>query len=97
VAGSPCLIGNRALVNQEGIDVSRLQKNAAALAAAGKTAVYVAAGGKAIGLIALADVPKESAAPAVAGLKQRGLKVAMVTGDNSGTARSIALQLGMIT
>jgi len=95
VAGSPCLIGNRALVNQEGIDVSRLQKNAAALAAAGKTAVYVAAGGKAIGLIALADVPKESAAPAVAGLKQRGLKVAMVTGDNSGTARSIALQLGI--
>ncbi len=95
VEGKPCLIGNRALVDQEGVAVLPLQKTAAALADAGKTAVYVVEGGKAIGVIALADVAKASAAQAIARLKQRGLRVAMVTGDNSGTARSIAAQLGI--
>jgi Cu+-exporting ATPase len=47
------------------------------------------------GLIALADVPKDSAKQAIVELKRRGLKVAMITGDNTGTAQTIAAQLGV--
>ncbi len=74
---------------------SSLDKQAAALAGEGKTVVYVALEKKVMGLIALADVPKASAKQAVESLKSRGLKVAMVTGDNAGTAKSIAAQLGI--
>ena len=65
------------------------------LAQEGKTVVYVARNKKVIGLIALADVPKTSAKKAVQRLKNRGLKVAMVTGDNAGTAAGIASGLGI--
>ncbi len=65
------------------------------LSGEGKTVVYVVSEKKVIGLIALADVPKNSAKQAIESLKRRGLKVAMVTGDNTGTAKSIARQLGI--
>ena len=95
VNGRWCLIGNRLLMNDQGIAVDILDHDAARLAGEGKTVVYVGIEKKAIGLIALADVPKASAKQAVEMLQRRGLKVAMVTGDNAGTAKSIADQLGI--
>ena len=91
----PCIIGNRALMENQGVDVERLNHRAEALAYEGKTVVYVARNKGAVGIIALADVPKASAAQVVANLKSRGLKVAMLTGDNQGTAQSIARQVGI--
>ena len=90
-----CLIGNRLLMDDQSVSVSTFNDAAAKLAGEGKTVVYVALDKKIIGLIALADVPKASARQAVESLKRRGLKVAMVTGDNAGTAKSIAAQLGI--
>jgi Cu+-exporting ATPase len=89
------LIGNRLLMNDQGVAVDLLDHHAVRLAGEGKTVVYVAMEKKAIGLVALADVPKASAKQAVEMLQRRGLKVAMVTGDNAGTAKSIAAQLGI--
>ncbi len=91
--GKLCFVGNKALMDNQGVSVEMLHRQAAALADDGKTAVYVVRDQKAVGCIALADVPKKSAKKAVERLKNRGLKVAMVTGDNTGTAKSIARQL----
>ena len=90
-----CLIGNHMLIENEGISVDALDDSAAGLAQEGKTIVYVALEKTAIGLIALADVPKTSAKQAIESLKRRGLKVMMVTGDNAGTAKAIAGELGI--
>ena len=95
VDGTTCLIGNRFLMNDQGVSVDIMNKTAEELAQEGKTVVYVARNKKVIGLIALADVPKASAKQAVQRLKHRGLKVAMVTGDNAGTAEGIASLLGI--
>ncbi|MEN6621786.1 MAG: heavy metal translocating P-type ATPase [Smithella sp.] len=90
-----CLIGNRILMQKENISTSALDEAAEKLALEGKTVVYVAQESKAFGLIAMADVPKLSAKKAIKNLQNRGLKVAMVTGDNKGTAEAIARQLGI--
>ncbi|MGA2781495.1 MAG: heavy metal translocating P-type ATPase [Smithella sp.] len=90
-----CLIGNRMLMETEAVPVDALDDSAAVLAREGKTVVYVALEKTAIGLIALADVPKSSAKQAIENLKGRGLKVMMITGDNAGTAEAIAAQLGI--
>ncbi len=93
VTGKDALIGNLMLMRSEGIKTTALAEAANKLADDGKTAVFVAQEKKIIGIIALADVPKDSAASAVASLRRRGLKIAMITGDNQGTARAIAAQL----
>jgi len=95
VDGKLCLVGNRLLMSEQDVLIDVLDSAAAKLADEGKTVVYVALEKKVIGFIALADVPKASARQAVESLKRRGLKVAMVTGDNAGTAKSIAVQLGI--
>jgi Cu+-exporting ATPase len=95
IDGKFCLIGNRLLMQSEDVSIYDLDEQASMLANNGKTVVYVALEKKVIGLIALADVPKNSAKPAIEGLKRRGLKVMMVTGDNAGTAKAIAAQIGI--
>ncbi|MEN6509769.1 MAG: heavy metal translocating P-type ATPase, partial [Smithella sp.] len=95
IDGQPCLIGNRFLMNDQGVSIDLMENTAAELAREGRTVVYVARDKKVIGLIALADVPKTSAKQAVQRLKHRGLKVAMVTGDNAGTAAGIASEIGI--
>jgi Cu+-exporting ATPase len=95
LGGKSCLIGNRLLMETEGISATVLDEAASKLALEGKTVVYIAIENTAIGLIALADVPKDSAKQAIYELKRRGLKVAMLTGDNAGTAQVVASQLGI--
>ncbi|MGA1796573.1 MAG: heavy metal translocating P-type ATPase [bacterium] len=93
--GTSFLLGNPRLMAQEGIAMNGLEGVSDDLAGQGKTCVVVAKGRRAIGLIALADVPKDSAQAAIVELKRAGLKVAMITGDNETTARGIARVLGI--
>jgi Cu+-exporting ATPase len=93
VEGSLYLIGNSLLMQKENISTGKLDEAAGKLAGEGKTVVYLTSEQSLIGLIALADVPKASAKRAIESLKSRGLKVAMVTGDNMGTASAIAREL----
>lgn len=95
VQGSPVLLGNLVLMKQEGIALNGLDRKSERLFSEGKTTVLVAERGQAIGLIGLSDVPRESAREAVQSLKQMGLEVAMITGDNAMTAAAIAGQLGI--
>jgi len=89
------LLGNRTLMSARGIDVAALAPRAEALAAEGKTAIYLALGGRALGVLAAADVLKPEAAAVVAGLKRRGLRVVMLTGDNRVTAEAVARRAGV--
>ena len=89
------LLGNRTLMDARGVDVSALAPRAQAFAAEGKTVVYLALGGRALGLLAAADRLKPDAADVVAALKRRGLAVVMLTGDTRPTAEAIARQAGI--
>jgi Cu+-exporting ATPase len=89
------LLGNRTLMDARGIDVAALAPRAEALAAEGKTVVFLAFAGRALGLIAVADVVKAEAAAAVRALRRMGLAVVMLTGDHRATAAAIAAQAGI--
>jgi Cu2+-exporting ATPase len=97
VDGRRLLVGNPALMTAEGVDVGGLGARRDELAAAGRTAVMVAVDGRAVGVVALADAPRESAAAAVAALHEAGVRVVMLTGDNRATAERIAAHLGIDT
>ena len=89
------LLGNTALMEARGIDVSTVAPSAAALTDEGKTVVYLAFAGRAVGLIAVADALRPEAAAVVAALRRRGVEIAMVTGDQRATATAIARQAGI--
>jgi P-type Cu2+ transporter len=97
VAGHRVLVGNRKLMADEGIDTGNLMRRRDEFAAAGRTAVLVAVDGRAVGVIALADAARDTAADAVTALHDAGVRVVMLTGDNHATARRIADQLGIDT
>jgi Cu+-exporting ATPase len=86
------LLGNRAMMDMRGIDVSGAESHARRLAADGKTVMFVAFAGQLLGLIAAADVLKPEARNAVGELKRLGVSVAMLTGDHRVTAQAIARQ-----
>jgi P-type Cu+ transporter len=94
-ADGPILLGNARLMSAQGIDVSGLAPRAAVLAAEGQSSVFVAFGGEALGLVAVADVLRPEAPAAVAALKRLGLEVVMLTGDARATAEAIARQAGI--
>src|SRR5262245_45860958 len=93
IDGEPVLLGNRRLTQK--VDLGALAADAQRLQGAGRTVVHVARAGKLIGLIAIADAPRPTAAATVAQLRERGVHVAMLTGDNAGTAQRIARELGI--
>ena len=95
VDGRRVLVGNRKLMVDEGIDASALLGQREQLAAQGRTAVLVAVDGRAVGVIAMADAARDTAAPAITALHDAGIEVAMLTGDNQATADRIAAQLGI--
>jgi P-type Cu2+ transporter len=97
VDGHRVLVGSAGLLAGEGVDPAPLADRHAALAGAGRTAVYVAVDGRTSGVIALADAPRPTAAAAVAALHGAGVRVVMLTGDNQATAQRIADQLGIDT
>ena len=93
VAGRRVLVGNRKLMSVEDVDIDPVERQRDELASRGRTAVLVAVDGRAAGVIALADAPRETAAAAIAALHEGGIEVAMLTGDNEATAKRIAAKL----
>ena len=82
---SVCL-GNEKFMNNEGIEIQKLAKNAEQLSNDGKTPMYVAVDGAAIGIVAVADTLKENSIEAIKALRRLGVEPAMITGDNRRTA-----------
>ena len=88
-------LGNRRLMQEQGLDLGQSEDQAAALAAGGKTPIYVANEHELLGLIAVADPLKETSPEAVRRLKAMGLQVIMLTGDNAKTAQALAAEAGI--
>ena len=95
VNGRAVRFGNLALMEDSGVPVNGLAEQASALAAQGKTPMFLATDGQAVGLIAVADTVKPEAFEGLARLRRMGLEVVMLTGDNVWTAHAIAGQLGV--
>ncbi|MFH5797108.1 heavy metal translocating P-type ATPase [Haladaptatus sp. CMAA 1911] len=91
------LVGNRKLLREAGIDTDPAEGTMERLEHEGKTAMLVAIDGSLAGVVANADEVKESAKEAVADLRERGLDVHMLTGDNERTARAVAERVGIVT
>jgi len=89
------LVGSRRFLLSFGIEVGVLEADASGFAQEGKTPLFVAADGKVLGLIAVADVVKPGSAAVVAELKRMGIEVVMMTGDARATAEAIAAPLGI--
>lgn len=88
-------LGNRRLMQEQGLDLGQAEDQAAALAAGGKTPIYVANEHELLGLIAVADPLKATSPEAVRHLKAMGLQVIMLTGDNAKTAQALAAEAGI--
>ncbi|WP_122090712.1 heavy metal translocating P-type ATPase [Halalkalicoccus subterraneus] len=111
VDGSEVLVGNRKLMEDNGIDPAPAEETMERLEGEGKTAMLVARGGvpasdargdsssrddgELLGVVAAADTVRESAKRTVAALRDRGLDVVMLTGDNERTARAVAREVGI--
>ena len=95
VGGTTVRLGNQALMQEFQIPLDGLSSAAAELAASGKTPMFLASEGRALGIIAVADALKPAAVDDVARLKRLGLEVVMLTGDNIQTAMAIAQELGI--
>jgi len=89
------LIGNKKLMANKKITTDILAEQSDTLAQDGKTPMYVAIDGKLVGIIAVADVVKQSSREAITALQRMGIEVAMITGDNKRTAEAIAKQVGI--
>jgi Cu+-exporting ATPase len=95
VNGRAVRFGNQALMEESGVPLNGLAEQASALAAQGKTPMFLARDDQAMGLIAVADTVKREASEGLATLRRMGLEVVMLTGDNIQTAHAIAAQLGV--
>ncbi|MEX0628229.1 MAG: HAD-IC family P-type ATPase, partial [Cucumibacter sp.] len=95
IDGVPVFLGNRRLMEEQKIDLLELGEKAEALKGEGRTVIHVARSGKLLGLIAIADAPRPTAVATIAKLHAQGVRVAMLTGDNAGTAKRISAMLGI--
>ena len=95
VNGRNVLLGNLRLMEREGVHLNGLVAKAQALQDEAKTAMWLAVDGQASAVIGVADTIKEGSKDAVAALKERGLTVVMMTGDNQATANAIAAEAGI--
>ena len=97
VDGQRVVVGNRRLMDRDGIDLGELAARRAELAEGGRTAVVVAVDGRAAGLVAMADAVRPTSAAAVEELRRLDVEVVMLTGDNEATAQRIGSLLGVTT
>jgi Cu2+-exporting ATPase len=97
VEGRRVAVGNLRLMQREQLDAGDLAERREQLSAEGQTVVCVAVDGRAVGLLAIADAPRPTSRQAVTKLRQAGVEVVMLTGDNQATARRIASGLGIET
>ena len=95
VNGETAVGGNAALFRERGLMTQAMSTLGEKMAEEGKTPLYFAAGGRLMGMIAVADVVKEDSAQAISELKGMGIQVVMLTGDNRRTAQAIGRQVGL--
>lgn len=95
VENQAVVLGNLALMQKYGVDTAAYDDKAAALANEGKTPMYLAANGRFLGLVAVADVIKPGSRKTIEQLHKAGIKTVMITGDNRRTAAAIANQVGI--
>jgi Cu+-exporting ATPase len=95
VDGYSVAVGNLRMMQARGYPLNGLEQTVERLQAEAKTAMLVAVDGAVQGVIAVADVVKESSKEAIERLHKMGLEIAMITGDNQKTAEAIALQVGI--
>jgi len=93
--GQKLLFGNKALMDQENVEISHYHDRLEKLSGQGQTPVLLAVDGEVVGVIAVTDPIKKDSPAAVAKLKALGIRVIMVTGDNQITAHAIAQQAGI--
>ncbi len=95
--GSIFLAGNRAMMEENGVDLGTHLATADALAENGRTPLYFAQDGRLMGVIAVADTVKPTSAAAIAAFRDLGIDVVLLTGDNKRTADAIGRELGVST
>lgn len=95
ISGKHVLVGNRKLMNDHQIDIGANEEKLVQFENNGKTAMLIAVDGKYRGIVAVADTIKETAPQAIKELREQGLEVIMLTGDNERTAQAIAKQVGI--
>lgn len=95
IDGKELFIGTRRLMKQQNVDINSILETMNELESNGKTAMLVAIDGAYAGMVAVADTIKETSKGAVARLKEMGIEVIMITGDNERTANAIAKQVGI--
>lgn len=93
--GKQVLLGNRKLLEDEGLDVASLDEKANSLREEGQTVMFVGIDGKPAGMIGVADPIKETTSAAIKSLHKENIKIVMLTGDNEKTAKSVADKLGI--
>lgn len=93
VDGKTVLAGNLRFMQENNIDVTALSQQSQSLANNGKTPLFFSRGGKLLGIIAVADTVKNTSKNAIAQMKNMGMKVIMLTGDNRRTANAIQEQI----
>jgi len=95
VDGKDVALGNDRLLEELGLDASALRARVAALRAEGQTVVYVAAGEGVLGLLAIADPVKPTAAAALQALREERIQLVLATGDHADSAAAVARRLGL--
>jgi Cu+-exporting ATPase len=96
VDGREVLVGKPEFLRSRGVaGLDEWERNAAELQQQGETAIFVAIDGKPAGIVAVSDPIKESTPGAIQHLRQLGIKIVMLTGDNERTARAVAGKLGI--
>ena len=92
INGQEIIGGNLKLIGENAVVPDKMSKTADALAQSGKTPLFFSKGGALLGIIAVADVIKEDSPEAVRQLRNMGIRVVMLTGDNERTANAIGKQ-----
>ena len=88
-------IGNQLMMQAGAVDVTALERTAEDLRSEGATAIFVAIDGKPSGVLAIADPVKATTAAATSALRDAGIRIVMLTGDNRTTAEAVARKLGI--
>jgi Cu+-exporting ATPase len=95
VSGRKIVLGNARFLREAGVSVTELEETADGLRQEGATAIYLAVGGQAAGVIGIADPVKATTPEAVKALTADGVRVVVLTGDNATTAKAVARRLGI--
>lgn len=95
VEGRKLIIGSHRIMEESGVDVSALTREAEGLRGEGATVIFVVVDGRASGLFAISDPIKATTPEAVQTLLNEGVRVVMLTGDNKTTAEAVARKLGI--